>query len=60
MSGASITVIEDRPEQSGKIVQISGSPDQAEKAQSLLMGFILSSKYPSIHFSGTPFQCYDQ
>ncbi|XP_042421145.1 RNA-binding KH domain-containing protein RCF3-like isoform X1 [Zingiber officinale] len=43
MSGASITVIEDRPEQSGKIVQISGSPEQAEKAQSLLMGFILST-----------------
>ncbi|KAG6482885.1 hypothetical protein ZIOFF_059524 [Zingiber officinale] len=49
MSGASITVIEDRPEQSGKIVQISGSPEQAEKAQSLLMGFILS-RTVSLHF----------
>ncbi|WOL12435.1 KH domain-containing protein HEN4 [Canna indica] len=44
MSGASITPIEDRSEQAGKIVQISGSPEQAEKAQSLLLGFILSTQ----------------
>jgi hypothetical protein len=27
-----------------KIIQISGTPEQAERAQSLLQGFILSSK----------------
>ncbi|XP_072992704.1 LOW QUALITY PROTEIN: RNA-binding KH domain-containing protein RCF3-like [Typha latifolia] len=43
MSGATVTLIEDRPELSEKIVQISGSPDQAERAQSLLQGFILST-----------------
>ncbi|CAL9080648.1 unnamed protein product [Musa textilis] len=44
ISGAAVTLIEDRPEQTGKIVQISGSPEQAEKAQSLLLGFILSTQ----------------
>lgn len=38
-------MIEDRPEVTDKIIQISGTPEQAERAQSLLQGFILSSKY---------------
>lgn len=43
MSGATVRLIEDRPEQTEKIVQISGTPDQSERAQSLLQGFILST-----------------
>lgn len=46
LSGANITLLEDRQEVSGKIIQISGTPEQAEKAQSLLQGFILSSNSP--------------
>ena len=45
MSGANVKLIEDRPEVTDKIIQISGTPEQAERAQSLLQGFILSSKY---------------
>ncbi|KAG1330455.1 RNA-binding KH domain-containing protein RCF3 [Cocos nucifera] len=43
MSGATVTLTEDRPEFSEKVVQISGSPEQAERAQSLLQGFVLSN-----------------
>ncbi|KAH0691662.1 hypothetical protein KY289_019020 [Solanum tuberosum] len=45
LSGANVKLIEDRPEVTDKIIQISGTPEQAERAQSLLQGFILSSKY---------------
>lgn len=44
MSGATVTLVEDRPEQPKRVVQISGSPEQAERAQSLLQGFILSTQ----------------
>lgn len=44
MSGASVSLIEDLPEQTEKVVRISGTPEQSERAQSLLQGFILSSK----------------
>lgn len=44
MSGATVTLVEDRPEQPKRVIKISGSPEQAERAQSLLEGFILSSK----------------
>ena len=43
MSGATVSLIEDRPDQTEKVVQISGTPEQSERAQSLLQGFILSS-----------------
>ncbi|MQL89891.1 hypothetical protein Taro_022480 [Colocasia esculenta] len=43
MSGAKVTLIEDRPELTEKVVQICGSAEQAERAQSLLQGFILST-----------------
>ncbi|KAF7816677.1 RNA-binding KH domain-containing protein RCF3 [Senna tora] len=42
LSGANVTLVEDRPEETQKIIQISGTPEQAERAQSLLQGFILS------------------
>ncbi|KAK3129800.1 hypothetical protein QOZ80_6BG0484890 [Eleusine coracana subsp. coracana] len=42
MSGASVTLAEDRPDALEKVVRISGTPEQADKAQSLLQGFILS------------------
>ncbi|KQK18312.2 RNA-binding KH domain-containing protein RCF3 isoform X2 [Brachypodium distachyon] len=42
MSGASVTLGEDRPGVMEKVVRISGTPEQADKAQSLLQGFILS------------------
>ncbi|XP_037465123.1 RNA-binding KH domain-containing protein RCF3-like [Triticum dicoccoides] len=42
MSGASVTLAEDRPGVMEKVVRISGTPEQADKAQSLLQGFILS------------------
>lgn len=61
ISGATVTLVKNRPEQPKRVVQISGSPEQAERAQSLLQGFILSSKLWSIFFpfSGRPFfQCY--
>ncbi|KAL6972112.1 DNA replication factor C [Sarracenia purpurea var. burkii] len=44
LSGASVKLIEDRPEVTDKIIQISGTPEQAERAQSLLQGFILSTQ----------------
>ncbi|KAK4362927.1 hypothetical protein RND71_018168 [Anisodus tanguticus] len=43
LSGANVKLIEDRPELTEKIIQISGTPEQAERAQSLLQGFILST-----------------
>ncbi|XAR52193.1 hypothetical protein NMG60_11020129 [Bertholletia excelsa] len=44
LSGASVKLIEDRPEVAEKVIQISGTPEQAERAQSLLQGFILSTQ----------------
>lgn len=44
LSGANVTLVEDRPDVTEKIIQLSGTPEQAERAQSLLQGFILSSK----------------
>ncbi|KAK9145657.1 hypothetical protein Sjap_005560 [Stephania japonica] len=44
LSGASVSLVEDRPEETEKTIRISGTPEQAERAQSLLQGFILSSK----------------
>lgn len=44
LSGANVMLVEDRPDVTQKIIQISGTPEQAERAQSLLQGFILSSK----------------
>ncbi|KAL0548809.1 hypothetical protein IC582_013282 [Cucumis melo] len=42
LSGANVMLVEDRPDVTQKIIQISGTPEQAERAQSLLQGFILS------------------
>lgn len=36
-------LIDTSPEATEHIIQISGTPEQAERAQSLLQGFILSS-----------------
>lgn len=47
LSGATVTLVEDKPEETEKVIRISGTPEQAERAQSLLQGFILSSKYAS-------------
>ncbi|KAA8533581.1 hypothetical protein F0562_030985 [Nyssa sinensis] len=44
LSGANVKLIEDRPEVTEKIIQIAGTPEQAERAQSLLQGFILSTQ----------------
>ncbi|CAA2940310.1 RNA-binding KH domain-containing RCF3-like [Olea europaea subsp. europaea] len=44
LSGANVKLMEDRPEVTEKIIQISGTPEQAERAQSLLQGFILSTE----------------
>ncbi|XP_014519016.1 RNA-binding KH domain-containing protein RCF3 [Vigna radiata var. radiata] len=44
LSGANVTLVEDRPDVTQKIIQISGTPEQAERAQSLLQGFILSTQ----------------
>ncbi|KAJ8626166.1 hypothetical protein MRB53_019473 [Persea americana] len=44
MSGAMVTLIENGPEQPKRVVKISGSPEQTERAQSLLQGFILSTQ----------------
>ncbi|MBA0669617.1 hypothetical protein Goklo_025490 [Gossypium klotzschianum] len=44
LSGANVTLVEDRPSETQKIIQISGTLEQSERAQSLLQGFILSSK----------------
>ncbi|PKA46593.1 KH domain-containing protein [Apostasia shenzhenica] len=52
MSGATVNLLDEQPDSSVKVVQISGTPEQAERAQSLLQGFILSSKF-------CPFSCKD-
>ncbi|KAE8708601.1 hypothetical protein F3Y22_tig00110338pilonHSYRG00225 [Hibiscus syriacus] len=44
LSGANVTLVEDRPNETQKIIQISGTPEQSERAQSLLEGFILSTQ----------------
>ncbi|GMJ00512.1 Enhanced Stress Response 1, regulator of CBF gene expression 3, SHINY 1 [Hibiscus trionum] len=44
LSGANVTLVEDRPNEMQKIIQISGTPEQSERAQSLLQGFILSTQ----------------
>ncbi|XP_039022873.1 RNA-binding KH domain-containing protein RCF3-like [Hibiscus syriacus] len=44
LSGANVTLVEDRPDETQKIIQISGTPEQSERAQSLLQGFILSTQ----------------
>ncbi|XP_019416108.1 PREDICTED: KH domain-containing protein HEN4-like [Lupinus angustifolius] len=44
LSGANVTLVEDRPDMTEKIIQLSGTPEQAERAQSLLQGFILSTQ----------------
>lgn len=44
MSGAKVSLIEDQPEETEKVVKISGTPEQSERAQSLLQGFILSTQ----------------
>ncbi|CAL0319526.1 unnamed protein product [Lupinus luteus] len=44
LSGANVTLVEDRPDVIHKIVQLSGTPEQAERARSLLQGFILSTQ----------------
>ncbi|KAH9724178.1 RNA-binding KH domain-containing protein RCF3 [Citrus sinensis] len=43
MSGASVSLVEGQPEGTQKIIQISGTPEQVERAQSVLQGFILSN-----------------
>lgn len=50
MSGATVTLADDRPDVLEKVVQISGTPEQTEKAKSLLQGFILSSEFLSLSF----------
>ncbi|KAL9237431.1 hypothetical protein vseg_011980 [Gypsophila vaccaria] len=42
LSGAKVTLIEDETDLAEKFIRISGNPEQAEKAQSLLQGFFLS------------------
>lgn len=42
LSGANVTLVEDGPDVTEKVIRISGSPEQAERAQSLLQGFFLS------------------
>lgn len=56
LSGANVTLLEDRPDVTEKVIQISGTPEQAERAQSLLQGFILSSNSlpPSPPFLSSP------
>ncbi|KAL9436985.1 hypothetical protein AB3S75_022931 [Citrus x aurantiifolia] len=44
MSGASVSLVEGQPEGTQKIIQISGTPEQVERAQSVLQGFILSTQ----------------
>lgn len=48
LSGATVKLIENESEATDNIVRISGTPEQAERAQSLLQGFILSSKHLSL------------
>lgn len=47
LSGATVKLIEDGPDGTENVIQISGTPEQSERAQSLLQGFILSSEYLS-------------
>lgn len=42
LSGANVTLVEDDPEVTEKVIRISGTPEQVERAQSLLQGFLLS------------------
>ena len=42
MSGATVTLADERPDAIEEVVRISGTPEQADIAQSLLQGFILS------------------
>jgi len=51
MSGSTVSLIEDQPDQTEKVVKISGTPEQTERAQSLLQGFILSSNLSLTYFS---------
>ncbi|XP_068644991.1 RNA-binding KH domain-containing protein RCF3-like [Aristolochia californica] len=44
MSGATVKFVEDNSDRPEKVIQISGTPEQAERAQSLLQGFILSTQ----------------
>ncbi|KAJ4954639.1 hypothetical protein NE237_011422 [Protea cynaroides] len=44
LSRASVSLVEDRPELTEKVIRISGTPEQVERAQSLLQGFILSTQ----------------
>lgn len=44
LSGANITLVDDGTDGTEKTIQISGSTDQAERARSLLQGFILSAQ----------------
>ncbi|KAF0904580.1 hypothetical protein E2562_035685 [Oryza meyeriana var. granulata] len=56
MSGATVTLADDRPEVMEKVVRISGTPEQADKAQSLLQGFILSILFV---VSKVGYDCWD-
>ncbi|XP_021763807.1 RNA-binding KH domain-containing protein RCF3-like [Chenopodium quinoa] len=42
LSGANVSLINDEPELTEKVIRIRGTPEQAERAQSLLQGFFLS------------------
>lgn len=44
LSGANVKLVEDGPDATERIIHISGTPEQAERAQSLLQGFILSTQ----------------
>ncbi|KAL8538030.1 hypothetical protein ACS0TY_000115 [Phlomoides rotata] len=44
LSGAAVKLIDGGPDSTEKIIQLSGTPEQAERAQSLLQGFILSTE----------------
>lgn len=44
LSGASVKIVEDEQGETEKVIRISGTPEQAERAQSLLQGFILSTQ----------------
>ncbi|GAB2265054.1 hypothetical protein Dimus_000121 [Dionaea muscipula] len=44
LSGARVTLVEDDLEETQKVIRISGTREQSERAQSLLQGFILSTQ----------------
>lgn len=44
LSGANVKLLDMSPEVTEHVIQISGTPEQAERAQSLLQGFILSTQ----------------